>query len=838
MTWLNRLGKWLMVGSVIAGTTASGVGCLTRPVSKQEPTTKVNFSSTVSQQAVDKVDLLLVIDNSGSMGDKQGILAEAVPLLVNGLIRPKCVDKDGKPTGTTADPLKSTDDNYGCGAPGGGVEPEFRPVVDMHIGIIDSSLGSFGGDICPDQGRLNSRAHLLNSGPSGVLPQTEPLDKGKNAGGFLAWYPQNKDNSDKARHPEPVVPGIGAEADFANAFGQLVKGVGETGCGLEAQLESFYRFLIQPDPWAKVTVDQGTLRASLGSETEVDAVLLKQRADFLRPNSLVAIIMLTDEQDSSADPLSVAGQGWAFMASQFPGNQTVFRTDGRTTTAPRGTSVCSKNPGDPGCTSCGFAATCNASDPACAAIKNDPNCANGGYYGPTDDSLNVRFHRMKERYGIDPQYPIKRYVDGLKNLRVPNRKTEHILDKNGVPGLYEGTPACTNPLFAGKLPSEPGDDLCNLPRGTRTPDLVFFAVVGGVPNRLIFDGLESAASDADKIAIVSDPDKRAMNRAKWAKVLGEAPEVFNYSGIDTHMVESVNPRCALDGTCLPPPSQTRGDNGTDPDHGREFDTQKDDLQYACTFEILENGAPKPRNCTTPDCDCPPASKGGDKKNPPLCGPSNDPNVGIQTRAKAYPTTREFMVVRDLGEQGIISSLCPITLKGAKDSPIYGYNPAVQAIIDRLKNALTTQCLPQQLTRDEKNLVPCLVLATLPQGDPATACDQYGLKPPAPEILTKFREQQRAESAGGGPGATDLSKLPVCQVTQKDVPKGATCKDEVGAVWCYVENDGNNAPAGRCPQALIFSNGSSQLAGARYSLQCIQQFGTGVAAGDPAAPANP
>lgn len=816
MTWLNRLGKWLMVGSVVAGSTASGVGCLTRPASEQQPTTKVNFTSTVSQQAVDKVDLLLVIDNSGSMGDKQGILAEAVPLLVNGLIKPKCVNKDGAATGQTSNPLGSVDDNFGCPA---GSEPEFKPVSDMHIGIIDSSLGAFGGDVCPDSGRLNSRAHLLNSGPNGVLPQTEPLNKGKNAGGFLAWYPQNKENSDKARHPDPVVPGIGVDKDFADAFGQLVRGVGETGCGLEAQLESFYRFLIQPDPWAKVTVDPGTNRASLGGETEVDGVLLKQRADFLRPNSLVAIVMLTDEDDSSADPLSVAGQGWAFMASQFPGS-TTFRTDGRTTTAPRGTSVCAQNPGDPKCTSCGFAATCNPSDPACAAIKSDPNCAGGGYYGASDDSLNVRFHRMKERYGIDPQYPIKRYVDGLKNLRVPNRKTEHPLDKNGVPGLYEGTPACTNPLFAGKLPSEPGDDLCNLPRGTRTPDLVFFAVVGGVPNRLIFDGLESAQDDAARTAIVLDPDKRAMNAAKWAKVLGAAPEKFDYSGIDPHMIQSVNPRPGLPG-----PSPTRGDNGTDPDHGREFDTQKDDLQYACTFEILVNGAPAPRNCTTVECDCPPPAR-QTGKNPPLCGTSNDPNTGIQTRAKAYPTTREFMVVRDLGEQGIISSLCPITLKGAKDAPIYGYNPAVQAIIDRLKNALTTQCLPQKLTPDQKGEVPCLVLATLPQGNPATACDQFGLKPPADDILKKFREQQKAESGGGG---LDLSTLPVCQVTQQAVAKGASCKDVAAPVWCYIENDPAGKP--RCAQELIFSTGTSQLAGARFNLQCINQFGIGGAAGD-------
>jgi hypothetical protein len=51
------------------------------------------------------------------------------------------------------------------------------------------------------------------------------------------------------------------------------------------------------------------------------------------------------------------------------------------------------------------------------------------------------------------------------------------------------------------------------------------------------------------------------------------------------------------------------------------------------------------------------------------------------------------------------------------------------------------------------------------------------------------------------------------------------------VWCYVENGNGKTPAGRCPQALIFSAGTADLGGARFSLQCIQQFDAGVAAGD-------
>ena len=421
MNWTKRLGKWLVVSAVVGGTCVS-VGCLTRPVGKQPPTTKVNFTSTVTQQQVDKVDLLFMIDNSASMGDKQQILAEAVPNLLVGLLQPKCVDPNGAQVGgKTADPNGNKGNNFNCPS---GSEPEFRPVTDMHIGIISSSLGSFGGDVCPDSGRANDKARLLNlKKGGGTIPDAAPSN-------FLSWFPSNEENKDTKRHPQPPTAAITDLTKLSANFVDLVTGVEQNGCGLEAQLESFYRFLIQPDPWVQVRLDAAN-QADLGAPNEIDVELLKQRADFLREDSLVAIIELTDEDDSSSDPLSVGGQGWAFMANQFPGS-TQFRADGKTTTAPRATSICAKNPAADGkdgkvkCTSCGFAATCDGTKAECKLIKEDPECLKtGGYYAAAEDQLNVRFHRMKERYGIDPQYPIKRYIDGLTKFRVPDRGAEH-----------------------------------------------------------------------------------------------------------------------------------------------------------------------------------------------------------------------------------------------------------------------------------------------------------------------------------------------------------------------------------------------------------------------------
>lgn len=552
-------------------TTAQPVPVEGGAVPGDEAGTGVDGGSGVNPDAIgattsSKVDLLLVVDNSASMGDKSKLL------------------------GASLDPLVR----------------KLAAAGDVHLGVITSSLGTMGGDICADGTAQASNARLSTVGADG-----KPLGSAK--AGFLSFGGGGSTNVD----------GFIADAQ------SLVNGVGEKGCGLEAQLESMYRFLVQPDPWASVAVDSNNQSSLQGT----DDVLLAQRKAFLRPDSLVVVVMITDEDDSVADPLSVGGQGWAFMSNQFPGSP-VFRADGKTTTAPRGTSACAVDPGSPDCTSCGFAATCDSTDASCQKIKNDPNCSkSGGYYGPGEDQLNIRFQRMKERYGVDPQYPIARYVNGLTKSYVPNRDGEH--SKTGTTiDAYKGTATCTNPLFAAALP-DPGGELCHLPIGPRGKELVVFALIGGVPESL------------------------AGATPSWQKILGTDPGAFNYEGIDTHMIQSASARPGL-----PPPSATRGDNGSDPINGREWDTAANDLQYACTFSL-----PTPRTCTAQDssCDCADASR-----NPPLCAAT----LGQQVRGKAYPTVREMRVVKALGDRGILGSICP-------GNAASGYTGTMTTLADRL-----------------------------------------------------------------------------------------------------------------------------------------------------------
>src|SRR5262249_28290430 len=146
------------------------------------------------------------------------------------------------------------------------------------------------------------------------------------------------------------------------------------------QLESWYRFLAQPDPFDKITHVGGKVTLD-----GVDGTILKQRADFLRPDSLLAVIVVTDEDDSTVDPMALGGQGWAYMNFSFPGGPGP---------APKGTAACATDPNSADCTSCYF----KPSDSACNPV----------FYDAADDSLNVRPIHMKQRFGVDPQFPVSR----------------------------------------------------------------------------------------------------------------------------------------------------------------------------------------------------------------------------------------------------------------------------------------------------------------------------------------------------------------------------------------------------------------------------------------------
>lgn len=737
---------------------AASAACLTRPVAMSEPTTKSTFTEARKQQAVDKIDLLLAIDNSASMKDKQAFLAAAVPKLVERLVTPNCVivSGDGSVTVTGVAVLAASGDGE-CTLG----TPEFKPITDIHVGIVSSSLGNFGAtekaDTSCSKANADDHAQLLARGSERFADQ-DKLE----GGNFLAWFPTVESNQG---HEQPQRPYADRSnpGELSAAFADLVRGVSDQGCGLEAQLESMYQFLIAPQPWSSIVVNaQG--RASYEG---INARVLQQRSDFLRPDSLVAVIMLTDEDDSSVDPLSVGGQGHLFMNNNFPQNADVgalTRRGNNTTPAARGTSVCATDPASPECTSCAFG--------GCAADAT--------YYGD-EDQMNVRFFDMKRRFGVDPQYPIARYVRGLTTAAVPSRDAEHGPNY----GPYDTQAAdCTNPLFAGtKLPTDPNDmqALCTIAgEARRDPSLVFFALVGGVPNDLVTGEARAASGE--------------LTTPAWARILGSDPANYKdraEDGKDVRMVQSISARSerrtsAPDDT----PNDTLNQNF------RDWNTQGNDLQYACTFPL-----PTPTLAEN-SLDCVAGS------DAPLCAEGT--GARDQIRAKAYPTIREAWLVRDLGSQGVLTSLCPQNSTN-QDSPDYGYAPAVNEIVDRLKNAITSACVPRALQREANGKVPCLMLELMPPDSPDCTSEplQRGRTKPDERIVAQLKKQFDI--------AADRR---VCQLTQDtSADTNEACQQGAGG-WCYLEGEA----AGRCEQQIVFNDGVlSKAKGSRVYLQCINQY---------------
>jgi hypothetical protein len=557
-----------------------------------------------------KLDLLFMIDNSSSMADKTAVLAQAVPDLVNRLVDPICVNPDGTNAG-------AADAQGNCVAP---AQRDFQPITDIHIGIISSSLGGHGAAVCgnsdprPDA-HDNDRAHLLSR--AGAGPVATYMDEG-----FLNWDGNN--------------------TSFINNFAAMVRGVGQHGCGYEASLEAVYRFLVDPEPYDTLVIEPNPAPLGVVDPMGIDEALLKQRADFLRPDSVVAVVEITDENDCS-----VIDGTQNFYVITPP----IMENGVRHSALAHGTSACLKNPNDPCCFNCNQAAPAGCDSPS-----TDSECQKG-YYAQAEDPENLRCFHQKQRYGVDFLYPTKRYVDGFTKPYVPNRAGE----------------PTENPLFH--------DLRCN---GTscapdRDPRLVFWAGIVGVP-------WQDLARDPRDLTKGYKTSAELAADGVWSVIVGDPAK--NQAPTDPLMIESIGPRTGANPVLNAPLAPPASAENANPINGHEWDTSQDsppnrDLQYACVFPLAT-----PKDCANPenasDCDC----SGGplDAMKNPLCQAGTTYGT-TQTRAKAYPGTRHLQVLEGLGDQGIVSSICPANVADANAAD-FGYRPAVAAIIDRLRSVLS------------------------------------------------------------------------------------------------------------------------------------------------------
>lgn len=519
----------------------------------------------------DKVDLLFMLDNSRSMDVKHQLFADAAKQLVQRLR---------------------------------------SEVGDLHLAVITSSLGDGGdGQVCPDP-EDQDMAHVLGSTARGAVDSM-------NSEGFLEWH----------------------EGDDAGVFERdlerTIAAVGQKGCGYEASLEAWVRFLVDPTPYqklARVPCDASdTATNCIAPATDdaghvlLDQTVLEQRAAFLRPDSLLMIVSLSDENDCS---IRIGGDSWKVSLLRDRMS--------------RAASACASDPNSACCYACG-------STPP-AGCSPDPSCETQPLLTTPEDSLNLRCEEQKRRFGADFLYPIERYVRALTAPKLC--ASQPSFDPASCP---EET--IDNPLFAGGRPA----------------DFISYTSIVGVP----WQDLVSAGADAGQLTTfrqVAD-----LKSDDWDQLLGKPHASPPVPPADPHMQESMVARAGVEpGNAI---------------NGRDFDTSEigfpdapGDLEYACIFPLAQPIDCAQRNPALDDCDC--YERVNDT---PLCEqtPGVSPFGSTQYHSKAYPGLRHLELLQGVNRQGgnvTLGSICaPNTTRDTE--PGFGYRPTVSALFESLRPIL-------------------------------------------------------------------------------------------------------------------------------------------------------
>ena len=396
----------------------------------------------------------------------------------------------------------------------------------------------------------------------------------------------------------------------------------------------------------------------------LDETVLDQRDAFLRPDSLVAIVMLTDENDCSAQ---IGSQNWVVFDIQD--RRPMFK----------GSSTCADDPNDKCCYSCALGPPKGCEpDPTCSDDSLNPN-----RLSPELDGQNLRCFDQKRRFGVDFLYPTQRYVNALTQTQLCWSALDLSLEDCNEQDIFP------NPLFV----------------SGRSPFQVLLAGIIGVPTQALEAGNSAGAAPGSiPGAVRFKTYEELSNGGVWDQILGSPgvawrerkgsrPEIPSSPPVPPtlpQMVESPLPRMGVSaGNAL---------------NGREYDTTQgtaskldntpkaDDLQYACIARL-----PVPRDCAAlnpeqDNCDCYPGVN-----DSPLCEqtPGTSAPGTTQYWAKAYPGLRELQVLKDYGERtsnSIVASICPLEVMDTS-SPNFGYRPAMDALISRMAERLPPAVAP-------------------------------------------------------------------------------------------------------------------------------------------------
>jgi hypothetical protein len=212
----------------------------------------------IASYSIDKIDLLFVVDNSGSMREEQAALRQQFPRLLRALASGD-LDSDG--------------------------QSDFAPARDVHLGVVSSDMGLVGIESIPGCTGLGDDG-VMNNVPDPAIA------------GCQATYPRFLSYSSEVNDPEQIA------SDFA-----CVASLGTEGCGFEQQLEAGLKAL-----WPSVDIDPTTGQPLATNRIQFLGDINGfgqlghgdlENAGFLRNDpvlgiSLISIVVVSDEEDCSS----------------------------------------------------------------------------------------------------------------------------------------------------------------------------------------------------------------------------------------------------------------------------------------------------------------------------------------------------------------------------------------------------------------------------------------------------------------------------------------------------------------------------------------------------------
>ena len=327
----------------LRGPSASSDGCVTRPVAATNPITKTNFITSIPHgERSTRSTSSSTSTTRRRWATSRPIWRRPSPTCSRAWCTPNCVDATGKPSPGQATPRRAR-------APTRLSTAEFPPVHDMHIGIVSSSLGPRLGDAC-HHGRRHAgdsrresisrhnddQAHLLNRAADPNEPHE--LHRGsrwatrRSPDNFLDWFPPSSVN----RRTRGVTPtGPAPVTDPTVDLQQRLPAARRRRAPVRVRHRVAARDLVPlPHPARSVRVAHDRRQSGDSQVAQwvgVDTTILAQRADFLRPDSLVAVIVL-DRRERLRGRRALVRRHGLELHGRHGFNP------------PRGTSICATNP--------------------------------------------------------------------------------------------------------------------------------------------------------------------------------------------------------------------------------------------------------------------------------------------------------------------------------------------------------------------------------------------------------------------------------------------------------------------------------------------------------------